>query len=335
MKERIVKDTFFYSISTFLAKCISVVRSIIVARFLGPSLYGLWNALSIVLEYSRYSSLGISNAMNREVPFYRGKGDNKKATDIRRIGFSMAVLPSAVVGFVIILVSLFMYNRVSIEWIAALRAIAALVLMRQLYDFFQLLLRSDNRFKFLSTLQLSFAVLDFLLVVGLVIKFHFFGFLWGIVLNYVIIIGVICYKSFYRYSLRFYFNKDIFISLVKIGIFITLIVVVENLRMTIDRVMIIKFLGIKELGYFGISYLLIQFIFLIPSSISNIIYPRLVERYGSSNKEEGSLKNYIEVTTQILSYSMPILIGMIYILLPTLVNLFLPQYVLGIRAAQI
>jgi len=73
MKEKIIKDTVIYSGSTFFAKMLGFGRSIIVARFLGPSLYGLWSALSIILEYSRYANLGVLNAMNREVPFYRGK----------------------------------------------------------------------------------------------------------------------------------------------------------------------------------------------------------------------------------------------------------------------
>ena len=335
MKDRIIKYNLLYSFSTFLAKIFGFIRSIIVARFLGPSLYGLWNALSIILEYSRYSNLGVINAMNREVPFYRGKGDAVKVSQIRNIGFSMAVLPSSIMGLALILISLFMVGRVGTEWVVTLRVIAILVLMKQLYDFFQLLFRSNNDFSFLSKVLLLFSLSDLTLITILVIRFGFYGFLWAIVLNYIWIIGYIFYRIRHKYHLSFYWNKSLWIYLLKIGILITLIGVVVNLRTTIDRLMIIKFLGVTYLGYFGISYILVQFVFLIPSALSQIIYPRLVEKYGFSNQDTNTLRKYIEISTLTLAYSMPLLIGEIFLLLPFGVRLFLPQYIPGIVAAQI
>lgn len=335
MKHKIIKNTLVYSSANFFARIFGFLRSIIVARFLGPSFYGMWNALSIILEYNRYSALGVMNAMNREIPFFRGKGDNSKVEDIRNAGFSMACIPSLVVGLVLALISIFMMPHAQKEWIMALRAIAILVFARQVYEFFTLLLRSDNRFLYLSRLQILFAVADLLLIVVLVLRYGFYGFLWAMVLGYVWIIIYIFLKEQGRYKLRICFKKDILVFLIKLGIFMTVIGVIIDLRTTVDRLMIVKFLGVTELGYFGISYVLIQFIFLIPSALSQIIYPRMRERYGSSDKDTGSIRKYIEILTLALSYSMPILIGLIYILLPFGVKLLLPQYINGITAAQI
>lgn len=335
MKNKIIKSTLFYSTSTFFARIFGLLRSVIVARFLGPRLYGIWNALSIILEYNRYSSLGVLNAMNREVPFFRGKGDHAKVGQIRRTGFSMACIPSFVVGLVLVLISIFMQDRAEIEWIMALRAIAFIVFARQLYEFFTLLLRSDNRFLDLSKIQILFSVADLILICVLVIRYGFYGFLWAMALSYAWIIAYIFLRERRTYNLKFCFNKKILVSLMKLGILMTVIGVIINLRTTIDRLMIIKFLGVTHLGYFGISYVLFQFIFLIPSALSQIMYPRLVEKYGSSNKDTGALRKYVEISTLTLTHLMPILIGPIFILLPLGVRLILPQYVYGIQAAQI
>ena len=335
MKARIVKDTLVYSSATFLAKTLGFVRSIVVARFLGPSLYGLWNALSIILEYSRYSSLGVLNAMNREIPFHRGKDEADKVCQIRNMGFSMACVPSFLIGLVLILASIFIGGRARPEVVMALRAIAILVFMKQLYDFFTLLLRSDNNFKFLSIVQILFSILDIALIIMLVARFRFYGFLWAMVLNHVLIVSYIFYRVGRLYRLRLHLDRALLRYLLKIGILMTLIVVVVGLRTTADRLMIIKFLGVTELGYFSISYVLIQFIFLIPSAISQIIYPRLSEKYGSSGGNADALRSYVEVPTLILVYSMPLLIGIIFLLLPFGVRLILPQYIPGIAAAQI
>ena len=335
MKEKIVKDTLIYSAASFLARVTGLFRSIIVARFLGPSRYGLWNALSIILEYSRYSSMGVLNAMNREIPFYRGKKDHTKAEEIRNTGFTMACVPSFIIGLALVLVSIFIKDRVGAEYVMALRVIAVLVFMRQLYDFFTLLLRSAHEFAFLGRLQIFFAVTDLALVTFLIITFGFYGFLWAMAMTYAVIIGYISYRIRRRYKLRFYMNKALLMNLVKIGILMTLIGVVVNLRVTIDRLMVLKFLGITELGYFGMSLVLIQFIFLIPSSISQIMYPRLVEKYGSSNKDTAALRNYMEISTQTLAYSMPLLIGEVFLILPFGIRAVLPQYIPGTVAAQI
>lgn len=335
MKEKIVKDTLFYSSSTILSRFFGFIRSIIVARFLGPSLYGMWNALFIILEYSRYSSLGVLNAMNREIPFYRGKKEHEKVKNIRNMGFSAACIPSLIIGLALVLISIFIKGHVGPKWVAALRVVAVLVFARQLYDFFVLLLRSAHEFKLLSKIQLAFAILDLALIGLLVVRFGFYGFLWAIVLTYILIICYMFYRNHRRYKLKFYFDKKLLIRLAKIGVFITLIGVVVNLRTTVDRLMIVRFLGVTELGYFGISYVLIRFIFLIPSAISQIIYPRLVERYGSSNKNTNSMRNYVEISTKVLTHSMPLIIGEAFLFLPFGVRLLLPQYIPGIVAAQI
>lgn len=335
MKNKLVKDTLLYSSSTFFSKIFNFVRSIVVARFLGPSLYGLWNALSIILEYSRYSHLGILNAMNREVPFYRGKSDNAMVQKLRDVGFSMACVPSFVIGLILVLVSIFIESRVGSQWVMALRVIAVVVFARQVYDFFKLLSRSDNKFVLLSKIEVLFAVIDLILITTLVIRFGFYGFLWATVLSYVWILVYIFYRVRPRYNLKFCLDRNILMRLAKIGIAMMVIGVILSLRTTVDRLMIIKFLGVTELGYFGISYVLIQFIFLIPSSISQIIYPRLVEKYGASNRDSSALTNYISISTLVLAYSMPLLIGEAILFLPFGVRLLLPQYIPGIAAAQL
>ena len=260
MKNKIIKSTLFYSTSTFFARIFGLLRSIIVARFLGPRLYGIWNALSIILEYNRYSSLGVLNAMNREVPFFRGKSDHAKVEQLRRTGFTMACIPSFVVGLVFVLISIFMEGRAEIEWIMALRTIAFIVFARQLYEFFTLLLRSDNRFLYLSRIQILFSAVDLILICVLVLRYGFYGFLWAIALGYAWIIAYIFLRERRTYNLKFYFNKKILASLLKLGILMTVIGVIINLQTTIDRLMIVRFLGVTQLGYFGISYVLFQFL---------------------------------------------------------------------------
>lgn len=82
IKEQVVQHTVRYAASVALAQVALCVGGLTIARFLGPTHYGLWNGLQLILLYASYFQLGIVNALNREVPLQRGMGDLAQAEQI-------------------------------------------------------------------------------------------------------------------------------------------------------------------------------------------------------------------------------------------------------------
>ena len=69
-RPKIIKDIIGYSSSSLISQALSLVVGFWVARILGPSDFGIWNAVSLVLVYGAYSEFGILSAMGRDLPFY-------------------------------------------------------------------------------------------------------------------------------------------------------------------------------------------------------------------------------------------------------------------------
>jgi hypothetical protein len=74
-KFQIIRDILSYSASGIVAQALGLIAGFWVARLLGPSDFGVWNAVSLVLVYGAYLELGALSAMGRDLPFYHGQRD--------------------------------------------------------------------------------------------------------------------------------------------------------------------------------------------------------------------------------------------------------------------
>jgi len=98
--------------------------------------------------------------------------------------------------------------------------------------------------------------------------------------------------------------------------------------------LILKFLDAESLGFYSLGTLIFAPLFIIFSTSNSVMYPRFAEKYGETGSPY-SLRRYITVPMENLAALISILIGAIYIALPALVRVFLPEYNEGIPAARI
>ncbi|MCD6238907.1 MAG: polysaccharide biosynthesis C-terminal domain-containing protein [Thermotogae bacterium] len=103
---------------------------------------------------------------------------------------------------------------------------------------------------------------------------------------------------------------------------------------TIDRLLILKFLDARSLGFYSLGNLVFAPLLMVFTASNSVMYPRFAERYGETG-DPRSLKRYITVPMEVLSSVMAVLVGAIYIALPLLTKVFLPEYVDGVPAARI
>ncbi|MBI3251913.1 MAG: hypothetical protein HYZ52_01145 [Candidatus Omnitrophica bacterium] len=80
-KQEIIVDASFYSLATILTQGITLVAGVLTRRFLGPVQMGVWSLLQIILVYSTYLTLGVIEAVSREIPYHYGRGDDARADD--------------------------------------------------------------------------------------------------------------------------------------------------------------------------------------------------------------------------------------------------------------
>ena len=52
------------------------------ARCVLPHVLGLFGRIGLVQEYIRFAQVGIFNGLNRELPYFYGKGDHRRVADL-------------------------------------------------------------------------------------------------------------------------------------------------------------------------------------------------------------------------------------------------------------
>lgn len=330
-KSQIIRDVFGYSVSGIVSQALGLITGFWVARLLGPADFGIWNAVSLVLAYGAYLELGALSAMGRDLPFYHGQGNMEKAAVLEGAARRTTIFGSFIAAIFVIVFSLLPMHSPKMAF--GLQVMAIVLILQQIYTYHRVVLRSHNRFKELSQQQVLLAV------VGSIITILFVVFLG---LGGRLIAAILIQAMIVIYALRRdpwltipKFNLSDIWSAMRVGLPILMSGFVLSLLTTIDRLMVITFLGEKQLGYFGLALLLTSVVMLIPAMASQVLYPRITHQFGVFEKNVKALRSYVLTPPVVLSYLLPLLIGPLYLILPVVIKTFLPAYVPGIAAARI
>lgn len=328
----ITKDYINYLAAMYGSSLTFFAFKMAIARALGPKDFGLWSILSLILAYSGFSHLGLGNALVKEVSFNRGQGNHDIITESRDTVFSFMAMVSLIFASFLIVWSFMFARAYSADLFIALFILAFILVLQQLKNYFSYYFSAEKNFKAIRELKLLSILLSGVISVALVVRFKFIGLPLGILSGYILVLAYIFNK--YRPEFRFQLKKQRFMFLARIGLPIMISSLAYNLFITVDKLFIFKFLGKESLGYYAIALSLNGFLLLLPVSLGAILFPRFSERYGAEGGSE-KLKELLYVPMLTIVYFMSILSGLIYVFLPVLVRLIMPQYAPGIPAARI
>ncbi len=329
-KRALVRQAFQLSSANVLVQAARFLKNFLFARILGPGLFGLWNGLQVILVYGANVHLGVLHAIAREIPLSRGRGDLDQIPRLARVSMTVSLLASLVVGALLFAIGASL-DPALVE-ARALKLMAAVLVVQQLFLFYQFLLRAQDDFAFLSKVLVIAAILELLASVGLVLRLGFDGIFYGFLISGGAVV-VICFVAERRIVSQLQLDMLLIGNLIRIGFPIMLTGLSYNLLTTIDRVMIIKFLGRQALGYYALGPLAITAIGYLPVTINQVMYPKFGERYGATGDPK-SLSGFVRVPTLVTAYVMAGVLGLAFLGLP-IITLLLPKFAPGIPAARI
>lgn len=323
-------EFLFFAMATIAFQFSRLVVNLVVARWVGPDEFGVWNALNLLLLYGVVVSLGVPNGMNRDVPIYMGRQDNENAASLIQNSFWFTLLVISGGGCVITLVSF--SSLVKVEFQSSLHWMGLLFASWMLYQFFQLRLKCLIRFHLMSMQQIVFAVLLPLLVLPLAYIWRVPGYVIGQALTAVILCILIASVTSFRPSLTL--DWSVLRPLIKAGFPIMVAGLLYSLLTTVDRWMTLKFLGVEQLGHYTLAILCVSVLSLFPAVIGQQMYPRMAFRYGETHDIHSLQPLVIKQSLIATAVTLPVVLAT-YILLPYLVQYILPDYAIGIIPARI
>ena len=245
--------------------------NIIIARMLGPGEMGVWQTAVLFATYGMILLFGTLNGMGREVPYLLGRKDTKGVEESIATAFFVIAIS---IGLLAIFILFAKYIDLLSTW---LLLGAGLLFARFLNSFSVMLLRSFQRFARLGMHQAFVAVV---LLLGML-------WIWGkpslyrllVVTDIALILAsVFAYKFIHtnRFRLRRLW------TLVQVGLPIMLAGFLFGLLTTVDRLLILRFLGTDWLGLYTPAIMAFGVLTIVPSMVSNLIYPKLAHEFGQN-----------------------------------------------------
>jgi len=325
-EKEIIRDTSVLTVSRYTAYFFTILAGLVIAKMLGPASFGVYSALMLIVIYSQYSHLGLLPAMIKKVPFYNGKKEYNKTKEIENIVFSGMIIIIFFISLALIIASFFIKN-LDAHTLNGLRIVAVVIILQQIFYFYQYYLRSEKKFFLFGKILLVYSITYFIFIILLIMKFRLEGVFFAMLLAYVATIIYLFKKD--EFKLRIKVMPKRTIQLVKIGFPLLMMGTMALFFVSIDKIMIIKFMDKVQLGYYSFAIIVAGIVSFIPQSIGSIIFPHLVEKYGEK-EDKAHIKNYLFQPTLIISYLLPIIVGLVFITAPVAIYYILPKYLPGI-----
>jgi len=331
-EKEILSQVSIYSSSTIVTQAITLVAAILCRRFLGPTQIGIWALLQVIQTYAALSALGVTNATTREIPFYLGKGDTRKSTSIKNAVFSFAACSSVVVSLGILVYVFTVRETIRTELFYGLLFVSGLNILQRINDLMITLLRAYKQFTIAGKQMIYSAIVNAILVATLSYRFEIYGFMWAMCLSFFFNIGYLMMR--YRFHIRFDMNWTLIRGLIAYGFPLMILSMLGVIFLSIDKLMIVRYLSFEALGLYGVAILAANLIARFPSSVGTVLLPNFHEKYGETGNKQDLLK-YLTKSTRAFTYSMPVVIALAWFFVPHVIKLVLPAFVDSIPALKI
>ena len=307
---------------------ISLITSVFVARWTTPYEMGLWNLALLVSIYAPVLQMGVFNGLNRQLPYFLGKGDHDTALSMAAVSYAWClVLTVASLVMTLLAALLFLLRGETLHSYGAL-AIGLIVTASWMTQYLTVTYRTSAEFGRLAGRNTVVAFISVPLTL-LVLALGYIGLMMRAVL--VALLGVA--SLLYRRPVRVapVWNRALFLHLCKIGMPIWFLGQLGVFFLTLDRIMLAD--SPLNLGYFSISIQASAFASMIPIAITMVMYPQMVHAYGESNQAMPAwrLARKGALTASALG-AVAALSG--WLLIPHFIELLVPAYQPGARAAQ-
>jgi len=288
--------------------------------------------MKLLLLFLPYVRLGANEAMIREVPFAHGKGENKRASNIEKVVTGFNILSSFFTAIIVIIIFILTQKiwDTGTYWLWSI--LLGVFVAKQLFWFIHVRLQAQKRFALMSKILFGFAFLSTALGILFAYYFNIAGFLLALAVSYLV---MIVYAGEGRSPLpKPIWNAPLLWELIKTGFPIMVSEALLILLFNTDKLVIWFLLSKEDLGIYAIQSYLTSIIMLVPSTVSLVLYPSLMETFGTT-QTPSKLEKYITQPTLVMSYLACPLLGIMFLVLHLPIKWLLPKFMLAIVPGQI
>ncbi len=291
----IAKSSLFVFIGIVLSKILTYIYRVVIARYFGPEVYGLFSLATMILTgLVAFATLGLYEGLLRFVSFYRGKKDNNKIRYVLRLSIFTLLFSSILFGTLLFLfsdiISLSLFHDQNL--IIFLKIFSFIV---PIYVFLYVFLAIIQAFEKINVYTFLLDFLENFLKLILIIFFIFLGlknnavifsyFLGAIIV--LMISFIYCKKKipevFGKYDLKEKFKKEVRKKLFSYSwplVFSTLSYVIFSY---IDSLTIGYFKGVSDVGFYNAAVPLAALLIFAPTLFMRLFFPLVTKEFSRNN----------------------------------------------------
>jgi O-antigen/teichoic acid export membrane protein len=194
---------------------ISLAGSLLVTRWTDPYHMGLWNFALLVTTYLSGLQLGVFNGLNRQLPYFAGRGDAAKCVRLAEVAYAWSGLLSLVSVVGVVLAAIYFLQREDFDALRTAAAIGAVLVASWSFQYLTVLYGAHSQFGRLSRKSMLVALVGLPLTM-LVKMFGYTGLLLRAAL--LALLGSLVLFVGRPLSVRPCWDKAVFVELVRVGV---------------------------------------------------------------------------------------------------------------------
>jgi O-antigen/teichoic acid export membrane protein len=318
-----------YSAAMMFCRAAAIVQGIVVIRLMEPAALGVWLGLQLIPIYGIHAHFGLVNAVNRLVPFCRGRDERGRAAHVENVARgNLALLALLGVCAALALLPFGVWNNDNGRGVVLLLVATAVSI---LVEFYTGLFRARHEFGKAGLANVINAVA---IVAGLALVFlwGYDGLLWRAVAAALLtLLGCLAMDG-WRFKITFDWGETL--QLVRLGMPILALGYGVIVFASMDRTLILVFLDENAMGQYALCFAVARIVALFPNLVGQVYYPRMTETYAKS----GISRPLLGLCAQASAVSAAVaglVCGASYAILPRLVEYWFPKYTGGIPPLQI
>jgi len=332
---KIIRDFIGIAGSQYLVRMLLVARGVIAARLLGPTGFGLWNGISLVMDYGTQSQFGTLQGLDQTVPPRIVEGDTRGLVRVKRAGLFN------VLAFGLLFTSLcaIYFHRspglIRGFWGEGGLLLACLTaLLINVSNYHNSILRSHGDVGSVSAWTLLQGLIGAVLGVALIPRLGAWGLLYGWLTGTLLALVYVRFRGGRFVPLAPAASVDSRL-LLTVGFPMFVYVVLNFVMRSLDRLVILRFLGIESLGFYQLAVMAINMLLYLPDSLAYVMYPRILARYHETGSDPGAVREPIERAMRFVSLLLPLFCALAYLAADDAVLWILPRYRAGVPSLRI
>jgi hypothetical protein len=318
-----------------LSSVLRMVGGILQARLVTVPMLGLFCILSLAMEYASMAQFGVFNGLNRELPYFSGKGDHRRVSELAAAAQAWAILVSLLVAVVMLALAIW-YGIQGDMWRAAgwlSNALFASLLFycAQPISYLQVTYRTGHDFARLAMVGVVQNAVGLVLIV-LVAYFNFYGMCLRMLLTFAVSGVLLHYMRPLRVGPKW--NTVHLKHLLAVGLPIFGVgLLYYGWTTLLNKTLVATYTGERGMGLYSNVITAATMLELLPGAVGQIVYPRMSEKYGRTGKLQGLLGMTAKPMALTALGMIPV-IALCWWLVEPAMRLVLPRYIEAVPAMR-